>query len=526
MEGAIARRTMDDTIMKERQTTAEQMPPASGKRGSSFARDVAKLVSGTTFAQALSLLVAPILSRIYAPDAYGTATVFASITTVVGVIACLRFEQAVMLPERDEVAANLLTAALLITLVISGLSLVLILSAGGVFSGLLNATDLEPYLWLVPVAVLFKGGFLALNYWNSRKKRFGLMSISQVVQSASINGLELGVGVAGFAQAGGLIGSRVLGSIAGTMVLGGQTWRDDGRMLRQHTTLRGMMAAISRYRKFPLYSTWSALLNSISWQLPTFLLSAFFSSAVVGWYALGTRVLRLPMSLIGDAIARVFFQRAAESQADGSLSKVVEGVFGKLVTLVMFPLMLLTIVGRELFVIVFGENWAEAGVYAQILSPWTLFWFVSSPLSTLFSVLERQEFSLAVNLVILATRFLSLAIGGVLGSARVGLILFSASGVMVYGYYTVMLMAAAGVPWRRVIGILASNLAQFAPAGGVLLILKVFGVHPMVQVAASVILLGIWALFILRTDPELRQVLGQFRILKRSGDLRSSGEVR
>lgn len=526
MDGSITQSRMDDTTMKEGKATTGEKATASGKRGGSFANDVVKLVSGTTFAQGLSLLVAPILSRIYSPDDYGIATVFVSVITIIGVVACLRFEQAVMLPERDEIAANLLAAALLITLLISGLSLVLVLSTGATFSRLLNAPDLEPYLWLVPVAVLFRGGFLALNYWNSRKKRFGLLSTSQVIQSTSISGLEVGVGYAGFAQAGGLISSRIVGSAVGTFVLGGQTWREDGRVLRQHTTWHSMIAGISRYRKFLLYSTWSALLNSISWQLPTFLLSAFFSSAVVGWYALGTRVLRLPMSLIGDAIARVFFQRAAESQADGTLSELVEGVFRKLVKFVMFPLMLLALIGRDLFVIVFGENWAEAGVYAQILSPWTIFWFVSSPLSTLFSVLERQEVSLAVNLVILTTRFLSLAIGGALDSARIGLMLFSASGVIVYGYYTVKIMTAAGVRWRRVIGILASNLAQFAPAGAVLLILKACGVHPMIQMAASGTLLGMWAVFLLKTDPELRQVLRQFGALKKRGALGSSGRAR
>ena len=298
MEKAIAQRAMGDMTVEQGEVTPGQMAPVSGRRGSSFANDVVKLVSGTTFAQALSLLAAPVLSRIYVPEDYGTATVFASIITVVGAIACLRLEQAIMLPERDADAFDLLVAALLFTLVTSGLCLVFVLSAGKSFLRLLNAPEVEPYLLLVPLAVLVKGGFLALTSWNSRKKRFGLLSVSQVVQTASINGLELGVGVAGFAQAGGLIWSRVLGSIVGPMILGGRTWRADGRMLRQGVSWHGMVAGISRYRKFPLYSTGSALLNSISWQLPTFLLSSFFTSAVVGWYALGTRVLRLPMSLI------------------------------------------------------------------------------------------------------------------------------------------------------------------------------------------------------------------------------------
>lgn len=500
----------------EEKTTA----PASSNSGSSFASDVAKLVSGTTLAQALSLLVAPILSRLYIPEEYGTATVFASVIAILGVVACLRLEQAIMLPKSAEDAGDLLAAALLSTLVISGLTIVLVLVVGESFLTLLHTPQLALYLWLFPVAVLFKGAFLALSYWHSRMKRFGLLSLVQILQSTSINGLQVGVGAAGFAQAGSLVGSRVLGLMIATAALAGKTWRDDGRMLHQSVRWSRLISAVKRYRKFPLFSTWSALLNSISWQLPTFLLSAFFSSTIVGWYALGTRVLRLPMSLIGDAIGRVFFQRAAQARVDGTLSVVVEAAFQRLVTLGMFPLLLLTFTGREIFVVIFGENWSEAGVYAQILSPWTFFWFVSSPLSTLFSVLERQEFSLAINVVIIVTRILSLWVGSLLDSARLGLILFGVSGVIVYGYLAMSIMAASGVPWRRATGILLTNVARFVPAGAVVLILKALRVHPWLQVIASGLLLGIYLLLVLRADPQLYQILGQLEPLKKLGSLR------
>jgi O-antigen/teichoic acid export membrane protein len=59
-----------------------------------------------------------------------------------------------------------------------------------------------------------------------------------------------------------------------------------------------MALGIKRYRKFPLLDSWSSLLNAISWQLPTFILSAFFSAKVVGYYALGMNVLQLPMLLV------------------------------------------------------------------------------------------------------------------------------------------------------------------------------------------------------------------------------------
>jgi O-antigen/teichoic acid export membrane protein len=215
------------------------------------------------------------------------------------------------------------------------------------------------------------------------------------------------------------------------------------------------------------------------------------------------------MGLIGSAIGRVFFQRAAEAKVAGTLSAVVQSSFRRLVMLGMFPLLLLTIIGRDLFVVVFGENWAEAGVYTQILSIWTFFWFISSPLSTLYSVLERQEFGLALNVVIFATRFVSLGIGGLLGDARLALLLFGISGALIYGYLSLTIMATAGVSWRKLIGILASNFALFIPAGLTLLVLKTLDVSSVILVGVACAILGVYYLYVVRSDPQIRSLLSQ-----------------
>lgn len=113
---------------------------------------------------------------------------------------------------------------------------------------------------------------------------------------------------------------------------------------------------------------WSSLLNVISLQLPTFLFSAFFSTAVVGYYALSMNVLQLHMSLIGAAISQVFFQRAAEAKFDGTLARIAEETFLRLSLIGVFPILLLAATGKDLFIVVFGPAWGEAGVFVQILA--------------------------------------------------------------------------------------------------------------------------------------------------------------
>lgn len=484
-----------------------QAAPAPKPKKTSFAGDVLKLVSGTTFAQALAVLAAPVLTRLFAPEAFGVQTLFLSMVSIVTVIACLRYELAIMLPESDEEAANLVGASLLFVTVISLLAGLALWAGGASLAALLNMPQIEPYLWLIPPSIFLSGVFLALNYWNTRSKRFGRLSIARISSSSITTGTQLGAGFAGLAQAGSLIGAHVLGSLVSTAVLAGQIWRDDQGLFRSALRWERMAEGIRRYRKFPIFSTWTAFLNNLSWQLPAFLLAAYFSPAVVGYYALGTRLLRLPMSLVGGAIAQVFFQRAAEAKNDGTLGLVVESVFRRLVMLGMFPLLLLALLGRDVFVVVFGEAWAEAGVYTQLLSLWMFLWFLSSPLSTLFSVLEMQEFGLKVNLVNFALRFGALWIGGAAGDARLAVLLFGLSGVLVYGYLNLAIMLAAQVPLGRIGRVLGAGLLAFAPAGAGLLLLRSLGLDPAWLVGlAGLALLGYYA-WALRSDPELGELL-------------------
>jgi O-antigen/teichoic acid export membrane protein len=481
------------------------------RRKTSFGGDVLRLVSGTIFAQLLSVLAAPFLTRLYAPEAFGLSALFASITTIIVVVACFRYELAIMLPPSDEEATSILGTSLASVLLVSLLSVLIVWRGREPLLRVLKAGELGPYLWLLPPSVLVAGVFLALNYWNSRTKHFQRLSIAQVTSSVTTVGTQIGLGAAGAATGGSLIGANFIGSAVSTFVLGGQIWRDDGPLLRRGIRRQSVVAAARRYRKFALYGTPSALLNSISWQLPTLLLQVFFSSTVVGFYALGNRLLRLPMSLIGGAIGRVFFQRAAEAKASGSLAGLVENAFRYLVMLSFFPMLLLTVVGRDLFIVVFGQHWGEAGVYVQILSVWTAFWFISSPLSTLFSVLERQEFGLKLNLVIFGSRFLSLWAGGRLGDARLALVLFAVSGVFLYGYMSLAIMAAAGVPWSRMAQILFDNFALFLPAGVVLVALGFAQVSAWVRVGAAGLLGLAYFVYIVRREPELRKIAGRAR---------------
>jgi lipopolysaccharide exporter len=479
--------------------------------GAGFASDVLKLVSGTTLAQLITIAAAPIVARLYSPASFGTASIFSSVAGTIGVIACLRYEAAIMLPKDDEEAANLLAGSLGFVLLLSALMVPVSWLAQYPAHAWLAQNGLLSFVWLVPVAVFASGAMLALTFWHTRRRRFGVLSLARIAGTASGTGTQIAAGVGGHSSAAGLVGATIIGSVVPAGVLGVQTWRQDGQLLRQSVRLPRIRRALVRHRKFPLYSTWAILLNEAAWQLPTFWLASAFSAVVVGYYAVGTRLLRVPMNVIGGAIGQVFFERAAKGKKAGTLASVVEVTFRGLVILGLFPLLILTVCGKELAVVALGARWAEAGVYVQILAPWMFFWFLSAPLMTLINVLEKQEWGLAFNAALLASRAAALAIGSALHSARLALVLFGLSGVLSYGYLNGRLMAEAGFGWSASTRLLGLKSLLFLPAAALLLAAKIWGASPLFVAGLAVVCAGAYLAYILKFEPDARRLVAIVR---------------
>ena len=477
------------------------------KSSSPFVSNVLKLTSGSVIAQGLGILVAPILTRLFAPEAFGVAALFTSITGIIGVVACLRYEHSIMLPKTDEEAANLFGVSVFFVLVVTGISALVILFAGDRIAQLLNSPNLSKYLWLVPPTVFVGGVFLVLNYWNSRTKHFGRLSIVRIVSSVTMQATKVSAGFAGFVSGGVLIGTTVLGQIVSTIVLGGQIWRDNRRLFKDNIRWERIVAGLRRHKRFPIYSTWSALLNSTSQQMPVLILAFYFSPEVVGYFALGRAVLGLPMSMIGTSIAQVFYQKAAEAHSRaGDLPRVVEEVFKRLVSLGIFPILLLTLIGEDIFIVFFGERWAEAGVYVQILGLWIFFQFISSPIGTLFSVLEKQGSGLLFNGILLVTRATSLIIGGMTGDVRFTLFLFASTGVVCYGFLCFWLISKAGIPVMQAL----YHIVKYSMYSSPLLIVIALAKWSLGVQEIGVLLLGLFCtimyyFLVIRQDKELKK---------------------
>jgi len=473
---------------------------------SSLAGDILKLGAGTASSQLLGVAAAPIIARLFSPEAFGGLAILAAVSGTIAVVACLRYELAILLPEKDEDAAHLVWLCLSFVIASTLLAALLIPIAGDSFWRLLHASALRSYAWLIPVNVFFSGISALLTAWNTRLRQFSRLMLIEVMLRIAITGAQVLIGFAGFVSAGALMATTVFGLVVATLILGVQTWRESSAALLAGLSRGRMVLALKRYATFPKFSAMATLLNTFSSHLPPLMLSGFISVGTAGQFSFSNRLLRIPSKLIGSNFSQAFFPRAAEARLKGTLGASVEVAIAYLLKISMFPCLLLAFIGKDLFVVAFGAKWAEAGVFTQILSLWLLAWFIASPLSTVLVVLEEQALELRFQIATVLIRGGSILVGGLFGSATLAVILFAISGMGLYGTYSAIVIKKSRASPARIFKPFFSSFAVFVPAGLLIVWIIRLSSSPLPVLIASFALLMAYYLNLFRMDPAARQV--------------------
>jgi O-antigen/teichoic acid export membrane protein len=429
------------------------VPREEIRRGAGgFLRNTSLLMAGTTLAQALPLLATPILTRYFTPEAFGLAALFGSISTVIGVVACLRYELAIMLPGDDRRAADVLLLCLLLVVATTLVVGVIAWAWGAKLLSLLGAPQLAPYAMLLPVSAFLGGLFLVLRNWTGRYRNFAQIAQANVAGAGGRVAVALACGVIGLRGGIHLIVARLLVPLAGALLLARHFVRHDLAFVLRGASLGGVRRAAERYRRFPRFSFGGALMNSTSQNVPQLLLPGLLGPAVAGQYYQAFAVLQLPMILVGNAVGQVFFQRASELRASGGdLAPLVDRVYQSLARLIVLPMGIVLAAGPDLFAFVLGDPWRPAGILARMLIPWLIVAFTLSPMMmNLISVLERQPVGLAFEAVMLALRS-----GVILGASALALsapkiiLAYSVVGAACLLWMASYLFRAVGLsPWR------------------------------------------------------------------------------
>jgi len=364
-----------------------------------FLKNVVLLAGGTATAQAITILSAPVVTRLYTPADFGVLTVFAAVIRIIGQLSTLRYSVTIPLAEDENLADNILKLCFLITLSLSFLFGAGVLLFGDYFATRFSAAYAAPYLWLLPVCLLGTGLYEALSSWAVRRKYFKVIAQTKLSQGLSSSGIKIGLGWLGIKPLGlllGLLASQVAGT--GSILL--KLLKEKPRFFSSISWI-GIGYAAKKFSRFPLLQSWSRLLLSLGVQLPAIFMAAFYGAEVVGLFGLAHAMVNMPMNLLGTSVAQVYYAEIAKygkSNPDKIL-KLSISIIKKMFFVGIIPMGMIMVAGPWMFGFVFGAEWHDAGAYARLLAIIILTRFVASPVAHCFDVLEMQGTQLLLNIV-------------------------------------------------------------------------------------------------------------------------------
>lgn len=481
------------------------------KRG--FLANVLIVGGGTVVAQAVSLLTSPILARLFDPEAFGIAAIFGTICAVFGVVGCLRYDGAILLPReaRDGTAVLLLSGAA--ALGMAALASLVLLVAGEPLLRSMGGEALWPFAWILPIGIFLQSLASPLPLFAQRVERFDLVTAARVFSQLATVVVSIGVGAFGFQTGRDLVFARSA-TILLLLPLPIGIWI----ALYPHAagwrspSWSDVKRVAWRYREFPLVNAWAGFLDMLALQAPPLVLAFLFSPTTVGLFAMAVRLVSLPSQFVSTAVAQVFFQHAAAAHASGDkagFSRSVDGVTRRLVTLGVLPVLLVALLGPPAIGLVFGDEWLRAGYYVALLAPETLAMFITSPIVPLMNVLEMHRFNVVIQATMLVLRGGALWLGATWTGTPDGALLAFAIIVPVgLAVQHVVLLRASGVSVARFGVHLAKHLIWALPCAAAWYGLEHVLHLPWLLTAVGTLIAGApYTWLALRADPEAVEVL-------------------
>jgi len=350
---------------------------------------------GGAGSQAINFLALPVISRLYTPKDYAVWAVIIATSNVLGTIACLRYELAIVIPKDDEEASVVFWLCLILTGVFVLVAVLLILHPDiqKVIVG--KETEVSArFIWIVPMLVFLIGFNSALQYWTVRKEAFLTSSLGFMGRAGGIVATQIGLALMFSGYGIFLVVGSVVGEVLFSMVvLGAMVYM---KKMPQFVSMSNIPNVARKHKLFPFYSAPYIIFGTLRKRASVYILNTFVGANIVGLYAFTQRILDFPITLISGALRPVLFQKAA-SEGIMAIEDRLNLILKSLALLSLPFFVFYLYYPEEIFRLVFGSKWTEAGkIGAYLIWPAYTFLFCNW-MDRILDVLRRQRLALVLE---------------------------------------------------------------------------------------------------------------------------------
>ena len=357
-------------------------------------KNTLKLSSSNFLMYLLPLIVTPILSRLYVPEAFGEWGVFSSLLMIINIGIMLGYENAIVKAELKDVA-NVSFLCFAVTVLITIL-IILTFQIGSYLR--IDFFKKFPSPSLFYICIITSAACSIFNNICNRYEKYAVMSVANIVSGSTQAIARILFGTIFIIGMNGLILGTTISHCIVVCYYLMFIYRIMNNKFLSHISLVGIIHQMKRYKKFPLFDAPSSILAFAAFNLPIIILSAYFSKAEIGCFSIIIQLLLLPMSFIGSAMGRVYYRQLV-GRDEMEITSITANVMKLTAVISILPLLFIVLGGDKIIVLFLGEKWNTAGSIALCLALWSFPTILTQPLIPLLRIRDKMNILFLYNIL-------------------------------------------------------------------------------------------------------------------------------
>lgn len=371
------------------------------KRG--FIKKTSTALLGTVLAQLLPIIVAPLLSRWYSPEAHGIYNAFIASSAILATLLSLSLEGAISVSDTEDDAMTTFKLILMQSVFGVGMLEICMILFPRFMSTILSLQEAIELIYLVPIYAFLLSAYNSLIYLYLRLDSVKNASFIKLIMSSAVIGFNLFFGIVRRSMT-----DLIWGQIAAYLLLIAIELPILSRLVGMKRffamlPVSQIRALYAKNKNFILQYMPSTLLNTAALQMPAILIKSIFGASIGGFYGMTHRFLVIPTAAISAGIGDVFRNEAVlERQRTGQYYTSYRKVLLLLSVTGGLIFSVIVLCAPWLFAIVLGEQWAFSGIMTRYLLPMYLLKYIVVPLGFSLILSGKLRENLCIQIFIFA----------------------------------------------------------------------------------------------------------------------------
>lgn len=349
-------------------------------------KSIAVLSSGVFLAQIINFMVQPIATRLFDTADFGILTLITSLVSMFSALATMQYHMSIVNASTDEEA----DAVTKLSFWILGITSVLFTIGLIVYNQFFPESYADAGNWIYFSILYFAltGLVSIVESYNNRYKEYKLMSVRALYRAVIAGAIKL---IAGFFHAGfwALLVAQLAGCICGLKKQANRLLQNRKQIMA--VTKERMIAVAKKHSRQPLFSLPGIFISGFAYSVLPMFLNPLYGIEEVGLYSQSMNMLGIPLTLVTNNVARVFFQNASNEKAKtGKFDVSFKNTAFLLTAISVVGFTILWFIAEPAFKFVFGPEWEKSGTYTKLMIPLFSVRFVVSALMYGFIISGKQ----------------------------------------------------------------------------------------------------------------------------------------